>query len=378
VKATGGDTHLGGEDFDNSVVEHVAAVLKKDHGLDTKSDPKLTRKLRTAVEKAKRALSSGVSAQVEVEECSVELTRAKFEALNKAPFDRTLDTVKKVLKDAKMEAHEIDDIVLIGGSTRIPRIQEMLSQFFGGRQLCRSINPDEAVAYGAAVQGAILSGKRFAATQALLLVDVTPLSLGIEMEGKVFSVLIPRNTSIPCKKSHTYTTTEDYQDSIEICVYEGERPCTDGNRLLGQFTIHNVERAKRGEPQIEVTFALDANGILDVAARDKKTCAQADCRIDGACKGLDPKEVAKMVQEAEKFASQDVEYRKQLEIKADLEAAAYDIQDRDESSGNIKKEAVEKAQECLDWLETSPKLGSPEVGREMEKMLRELRKLSER
>merc|ERR1719331_513633 len=193
-------------------------------------------------------------------------------------FNKTLDTVKQVLKDANMSPNEIDDIVLIGGSTRVPKIQELLSEFFGGRQLCRSINPDEAVAYGAAVQGAILSGVRHAATEALLLVDVTPLSLGIEMEGRRFSVLIPRNTSIPCKKRDTFTTTENYQDSIDIRVYEGERPCTDGNRLLGEFTITDIERAKREEPQIEVCFELDSNGILNVSARDKKTQARAACQ----------------------------------------------------------------------------------------------------
>jgi len=286
-----------------------------------------------------------------------------------------MDTVKKVLKDAQLTAPEIDDIVLIGGSTRIPRIQEMLSQFFGGRQLCRSINPDEAVAYGAAVQGAILSGVRHAATDALLLLDVTPLSLGIELEGRVFSVLIPRNASIPCKKSHTYTTTEDYQESIEICVYEGERPCVDGNRKLGEFSVNNIERAKREEPQIEVTFELDANGILHVSARDKKTRALADCRIEGACKGIDQGEIERMVQEAKTFASEDEEYRRQLEIKMDLENLAYTLRDRAEGSEGVESKASQKAQDCLDWLDGIGSLGKPTVGRALERWMKELSEL---
>lgn len=373
VKATGGDTHLGGEDFDNSVVEHLTSVLKEKHSTDVKSDPRLMRKLRTAVEKAKRTLSSGMSAQVEFDDFSFELPRTKFESLNKATFDRTLDTVKKVLKDAKMEPADIDDVVLIGGSTRIPRIQEALTEYFGGKQLCRAINPDEAVAYGAAVQGAILSGARHAATQALLLVDVTPLSLGIEMEGKRFSVLIPRNTSIPCKKASTYTTTENYQESIDIAVYEGERPCIDGNRLLGQYTLHNIERAKKEEPQIEVTFALDANGILDVSARDKKTGARADCRIEGACKGLDPAEVQRMVQEAEQFASEDKEYHRQAELKLELQELAYDLIDKAESAGTVDAKTEKLANDCMEFLEGLQKLGTPGAGRALERWLRDLR-----
>jgi len=379
VMATGGDTHLGGEDFDNCVVEDLCKELKAKHSVDAKADPKLMRKLRAAVERAKRALSSGNTVQVEVEDYALELTRAKFEVLNKAPFDRTLDTVKKVLKDAKITAQEVDYIVLVGGSTRIPRIQEMLSEQFGGRQLCRSINPDEAVAYGAAVQGAILSGVRNAVTDSLVLVDVTPLSLGIELEDKSFSVLIPRNTNIPCKKSSEYTTTCNYQESIEINVYEGERPLAPQNRKLGEFTICNIERAKQGEPKIEVTFELDANGILSVGARDKKTGAKADCRIEGACKGIDPAEIARMVREAETFANEDVEYRKQLEMKTELEGLAYDVQDKHEG----KKEGAEgagaaKARECLEWLEDLKTLGKPGVGRALERWLQEMRKLDGR
>merc|ERR1719223_2090103 len=369
VKATGGDTHLGGEDFDNSVVDDLCKELKQKHGADAKADPKLMRKLRSAVEKAKRALSSGQTVKVEVEDYELELTRTKFELLNRIPFERTLDTVKKVLKDAKVTSPEIDDIVLVGGSTRIPKIQEMLSEHFGGRQLCRSINPDEAVAYGAAVQGAILSGVRHQSTDSLVLVDVTPLSLGIEVSDKSFSVIIPRNTNIPCKKSESYTTTSDYQESIQIPVFEGERPMCADNRKLGEFSVCNIERAKKGEPKVLVTFELDANGILNVAAEDVKTRAKADCRIEGACKGIDPEEIARMVREAEEFAKEDEEYRKQSEMRTELEAMCYDLED----SGSAK--GKDKAAECLAWLQGLESLGKSSTGRALERWIGQLREL---
>lgn len=366
VKATGGDTHLGGEDFDNAVVDDLCSTLKKKHGIDAKSDPRLMRRLRTSCEKAKRALSAGVSAVVEVEDHTLELSRARFEALNKANFERTLDTVRKVMKDAKMEPSNVDDVVLVGGSTRIPRIQEMLSEYFGGRQLCRSINPDEAVAYGAAVQGAILSGVRHQTTDSLVLVDVTPLSLGIELDDKSFSVIIPRNTNIPCKKSDTFTTTENYQESIEIPVYEGERPIASSNRKLGEFSVQNIERAKQGEPKVLVTFELDANGILNITAQDMKTKAKADLRIEGACKGLDPSEVERMVREAEDFAKEDEEYRKQSEMRSDLENLIYDLEESRDGA------AAEKVQKCREWLDGVQKLGSPAIGKALRRWLSEL------
>merc|ERR1712100_135190 len=217
-------------------------------------------KLRTAAERAKRELSTAQSAKVEIsidgEEYSIDVPRTQFESLNAAIFNRTIDTVKNVLKDAKILPEEVDDIVLVGGSTRVPKIQELLSDFFGGRQLCRSINPDEAVAYGAAVQGAILAGVRHSVCDSIVLVDVTPLSLGVECEGKHMSVIIPRNSSIPCTKTSKYTTTEDYQEAIDFGIYEGERPSTKDNHLLGDFAITGIERAKREQPDIEVTFAL--------------------------------------------------------------------------------------------------------------------------
>jgi L1 cell adhesion molecule like protein len=252
-------------------------------------------------------------------------------------FSRTLDTVKAVLKDAKLDSKQVDDIVLVGGSTRVPCIQKMLMDFFGGKALCKSINPDEAVAYGAAVQGAIMSGVRLSKSTELLLIDVTPLSLGIETEGKHHSVIIPRNTALPCTKEHTYTTVENYQDAIDVRVFEGERPCTDGNHLLGEFTVTGIERAKRGEAQVVVQFALDTNGVLNVKAFDKKTRATNSCRIADACKGLDQAEIERMLQEADAMKATDAEHAEKLEVRNAIEEAAYSLND-------------DERDEVLDWL----------------------------
>jgi molecular chaperone DnaK (HSP70) len=244
---------------------------------------------------------------------------------------------------------EIDDIVLVGGSTRVPKIQELLSEHFGGRQLCRSINPDEAVAFGAAVQGAILAGVRHSLCDSIVLVDVTPLSLGIETEGKHMSTIIPRNTKIPCVKSSKYTTTEDYQETLDISIFEGERPSTKDNHLLGAFEITGIERAKREEPEIEVTFALDANGILNVTARDKKTGADAKCTISNACKGLSQTEIDRMVEEAARYAKEDAELVKKVQLKNEIQSLAFDIQDKD----------THLSEETLDWLDSVDLVACP-------------------
>merc|ERR1712060_420254 len=287
--------------------------------------------------------------------------RTQFEKLCAPFFTRTLDTVKNVLKDAKLQAHDIDDIVLVGGSTRVPCIQKMLTDFFGGKPLCKSINPDEAVAYGAAVQGAILSGVRLSNSTELLLIDVTPLSLGIETEGKHHSVIIPRNTSLPCTKESTYTTVENYQDSIDVRVFEGERPCTDSNHLLGEFTVTGIERAKKGEAQVIVRFTLDANGVLHVTAMDKKTRAKNECRINNACKGLDPKDIKRMIDEAEAMKAGDMDYAEKLEVKSAIEEAAYGL-DGDECD------------EILDWLAELNLSGTSK--KELERKLRDVEKRS--
>lgn len=297
------------------------------------------------------------------EDGTLTVTRALFEKLCMTFFSRTLDTVKNVMKDAKLQPVDIDDIVLVGGSTRVPCIQQLLQDYFGGKALCKSINPDEAVAYGAAVQGAILSGVRLSNSTELLLIDVTPLSLGIETEGKHHSVIIPRNTQLPCTKESTYTTTENYQEAIDIRVFEGERPCTDGNHLLGSFTVTGIERAKQGEAQVVVRFALDANGVLNVTALDKKTRATNSCRINNACKGLDAAEIKRMLNEADNMKANDAEYAEKLEIKSAVEEAAYGL---DDSS----------CDEVLDWL---AELNLSDTSRkELERKLRDVQRMAKR
>merc|ERR1719272_440354 len=343
VLATGGDTRLGGEDFDNALVDHLVTEFRSKHKLELK-DARDLAKLKAAAENAKRNMSTSMSAKVELsiagEEYSVEVLRSKFESLNSKIFNRTLDTVKQVLKDAKLKPEEIDDIVLVGGASRVPKIQELLSEHFGGRQLCRSINPDEAVAFGAAVQGAILSGVRHSLCDSIVLVDVTPLSLGIEVEGKHMSTIIPRNSKIPCTKSSQYTTVENYQSGLDIRIFEGERPSTSDNHLLGDFSITDIEQAKKGEPEIEVVFALDANGIMNVSARDKKTGAESKCTIANACKGLSDAEISRMVEEAERFAKEDAELVKKVQLKNDIQSLAFDVTDKHLS------------EETLDWLDS--------------------------
>jgi len=327
VKATAGDTHLGGEDFDNILQNHVQKEFQRKNrkAPSIADNARALKRLRQACEKAKRQLSASTTASIEIDslvdgiDCAITITRAKFDSLCDELFQRCLDTVKFVLKDAQMKQEDIDDIVLVGGSTRIPKIQSVLSEYFKGKDLCKTINPDEAVAYGAAVQGAILSGARNAATDSLLLVDVTPLSLGIETTGRVMSTLIKRNTPIPVRKTKTYTTEEDYQTEVDVCVYEGERQCVDGNNLLGKFTISGLERAKRNVPQVDVTFDIDSNGMLHVVAKDQVTGAQADVTITNDRGRLTKEEIEKMVEEAEKFAKEDEERVKEIERQNAME-----------------------------------------------------------
>jgi L1 cell adhesion molecule like protein len=354
VLSTGGDTHLGGEDFDNSVVDHLCDDIKRKMKQDVKGNPRALRRLRTAVERGKRVLSSGSSTTIEIdslidgEDYSATLSRAKFEQLNAAYFQKCMTTVQKVVEDSKLPVDQIAEIVLVGGSTRIPKIQEMLSAHFGGKELCKSINPDEAVAYGAAVQGAVLSGIRSDATNSLLLVDVTPLSMGIETTGRVMSTLIKRNTPIPVRKMKVYTTEEDWQTSVDIEIYEGERGCTDANNKLGEFRIDGLERAKRGEPQVAVTFSIDANGILNVSAEDQKTGAKASTTISNNRGRLTQEQIDQMVADAEEFKADDQRRVELIEAKNELDQIVYDVKSR---GGFADEEALQTLRDVQAWME---------------------------
>jgi heat shock protein 1/8 len=361
VKATGGDTRLGGEDFDSATIAYLMEEAEKKNGIKGIEDqPREYQRLRKAAEAAKRQLSTAQTADISLDAfCgnkafTTKLTRDKFNQLQKGPFGVTIDTVKHVLKDAKLKTDDIDEIVLVGGSTRIPKIQEMLSALFNGKALCKTLNPDEAVAYGAAVQGAILNGKRNSKTDSLLLMDVTPLSLGIETTGRVMSVIIPRNTPIPCVKTQVYTTEQNFQTQVDISVYEGERLKSDENNLLGEFTINGIESAKKGEPQINVTFAIDSNGILEVTAKDQKTNAVANISIANRSK-CSTEDIDRMVADAAKYKAADEERLRKVEAKNELESTIFEVMEAANASDDGKMAAILKtaAEKEEVWLETN-------------------------
>ncbi|VDD76011.1 unnamed protein product [Mesocestoides corti] len=366
VVATSGDTHLGGEDFDQRLIEYFIKLYKKKEGKDISQDHRAVQKLRREVEKAKRTLSTEHSTVIEIDsffegkDFSETLTRARFEELNNDLFRSTLKPVEKVMSDSGLKKEDIDDIVLVGGSTRIPKIQQLVKEYFNGKEPSRGINPDEAVAYGAAVQAGVISGVED--TGDIVLLDVCPLTLGIETVGGVMTKLIPRNTVIPTKKSQVFSTAADNQPTVTIQVYEGERPMTKDNHFLGKFDLTGIPPAPRGVPQIEVTFEIDVNGILRVSAEDKGTGKKNKIVINKETNRLSPEEIERMIHDAEKFSDQDKQVKERVEARNELESFAYSVKnqvkDKESVGGKLGDEEVKiiegAADEAIQWMENNP------------------------
>ncbi|XP_078169444.1 heat shock cognate 70 kDa protein-like [Carex rostrata] len=367
VKATAGDTHLGGEDFDDRLVDHCVKEFKRKYNKDITGNVRALRRLRTACEGAKRTLSFSAQTMIEVDylydgiDFSTRISQARFEELNLDLFSRCTDLVDKCLRDAKTEKRMVDVVVLIGGSTRIPKVQQLLQDFFGGKELCNAINPDEAVAYGASVQAAKLNGQGSKEVQDLDLVDVTPLSLGVAIRGGKLLVVVPRNTPIPTKKKHVLTTSVDYQTSAYLAIYEGERAETKHNNLLGEFVLDNIDSALKYVPQIDVCFEIDANGILNVSAQDRSSGNNNKIMINNEGGRLSIEEIEKMMQDAEKYKADDEEYRKRYDAWNSLDRYSYQMRNmlRDTKIAamlpfSTKINIEDAIGKSINWVEQNP------------------------